>query len=147
MIHLIVCGHGEFADGLLSGARLLCGESPSCDAVNFSEGLSSEDLREQLQASIDSANGAPILFLTDILGGTPFRECSTLAAALPNAEVISGANLQILTEATIERDGIDDVRGFARDLIDSAKECMTLLSDKLANQAQSKQETVEDDGI
>lgn len=144
MIHLIICGHGEFATGLLSGAKLLCGDSPACDAVNFSEGMSSEALSEKLQACVASANGEPVLFLTDILGGTPFRESSALAAGLDQAEVISGANLQMLTEATLERDGRDDVSELARELVASAKECMTLLSDKLASQSKKAQDTDED---
>ncbi|MBV7434680.1 PTS sugar transporter subunit IIA [Cardiobacteriaceae bacterium TAE3-ERU3] len=146
MIHIIVSGHGEFAEGLLSGARLLCGDSPACDAVNFSEGMTPEVLREKLSACVESADG-PILFLTDIIGGTPFRECAALATALPNAEVVSGANLQMLTEACVERDDADDLKAFARELISSAQECMTLYSDKLASQAQKKQDAADDDGI
>lgn len=147
MLHLIICGHGEFAEGLLSGAKLLCGDKPSCDAVNFSEGKTPETLREELQASIDSASGQPVLFLTDILGGTPFRECSALAAGLANAEVMSGANLQIVIEAIIEREeGKEDLKAFAHELISSAQECMTLLSDKLASQ-QNHQPDAGDDGI
>lgn len=148
MIHLIICGHGEFAEGLLSGAKLLCGDKPSCDAINFSEGKTPETLREELQASINSADGQPVLFLTDILGGTPFRECSALAAGLADAEVMSGANLQIVIEAIIEReDGQADLKTFARDLISSAQECMTLLSDKLASQQANQNNTSSDEGI
>lgn len=146
MIHLIVCGHGEFAAGLLSGAQLLCGESPNCDAVNFSEGLTPEALRAQLQACISDTD-APILFLTDIIGGTPFRECAALATTLPNAEVVSGANLQMLTEACVDRDDADDLKTFARTLISSAQECMALYSDKLASQAAKQAPAAEDDGI
>lgn len=147
MIHIIVCGHGAFATGLLSGARLLCGEGDACDAVDFSEGMSGEALQTQLRRCVAQAENSPVLFLTDILGGTPFRESSVIASEHGRAEVISGANLQMLTEALLEREGEEDVRAFAQALVQSAKECITLLSDKLANQAQKNIEPGEEDGI
>lgn len=147
MIHLIICGHGHFATGLLAGAELLCGKSPSCDAIDFSEGMSSEQLREKIAASLQSAGDVPVLFLTDIIGGTPFRECSSYVAALKDAEVISGANLQMLTEACLDRDEADNLQTFGRELIKSAQECMNLLSDKLASQAAAADDDSDDDGI
>lgn len=146
MIYLIICGHGEFAGGIHSGAQLLCGSSEHCDAINFSEGMSSDALKQKLQASVSKAGDMPVLFLTDILGGTPFRECATLCANLDNSEVISGANLQMLTEALMERDEAENVRDFARMLVESAKECMKCLSDELAAQ-KTREENSTDDGI
>lgn len=144
MIHFIICGHGEFADGLLSGAVLLCGKYP-CDAINFSEGTTPEQLREKLQASIARANGKPVLFFTDLIGGTPFRECSAIAQTLPESEVISGANLQMLTEGFIEREEATDVKSFALSLVERARECMTTLSEELAFRAARSQSQAQTD--
>ena len=144
MIHIVIFGHGEFAAGLLSGAKLLCGESPACDAINFSEGMSPETLREQLRVSV-SDKDEPVLFLTDILGGTPFRECAALATELPQAEVISGANLQMLVEASMDREDAENLQIFARQLITSAKDCMSLLSDRLTSKKNNEPDA--DDGI
>lgn len=146
MIHLIICGHGNFATGVYSGAKLLCGVSEACDAVDFSEGMSAEALKDQLQQCVDTAGDVPILFLTDILGGTPFRECAAIVSHLKNAEVITGANLQMLVEAAMEREDAGNVQGFARDLVESAKDCMTLLSEKLAAQRAYEEQSA-DDGI
>lgn len=148
MIHFIICGHGEFAEGLLSGAVLLCGEYP-CDAINFSEGTTPEQLREKLHASIARANGEPVLFFTDLIGGTPFRECSAIAQTLPESEVISGANLQMITEGFIDREDATDVKSFAWSLVERSRECMTTLSKELETRTKHVQAQMNDtdDGI
>ncbi|EFZ5788001.1 PTS N-acetylgalactosamine transporter subunit IIA, partial [Shigella flexneri] len=55
-------------------------------------------------AQLDCEDG--IVFLTDLLGGTPFRVASTLAMQKPGCEVITGTNLQLLLEMVLEREGL-----------------------------------------
>ena len=59
---------------------------------------------EEAIAQLDCEDG--IVFLTDLLGGTPFRVASTLAMQKPGCEVITGTNLQLLLEMVLEREGL-----------------------------------------
>ena len=66
-----------------------------------------EEVTSQLEeaiAQLDCEDG--IVFLTDLLGGTPFRVASTLAMQKPGCEVITGTNLQLLLEMVLEREGL-----------------------------------------
>ncbi|UJF24055.1 PTS sugar transporter subunit IIA [Suttonella sp. R2A3] len=143
MIQLIVTGHGEFAEGLSSAAQLLCGELSDCQVINFSEGMSGDDFSAALNKAVESLGESPVLCLTDILGGTPFRECAKIAMAREDCEVISGANVQMLVEATMEREDEADVHTLATMLVESAREGLTTLSE----QSQQKKSHTSDDGI
>lgn len=73
----------------------------------FPETSSTALLTSQLEeaiAQLDCEDG--IVFLTDLLGGTPFRVASTLAMQKPGCEVITGTNLQLLLEMVLEREGL-----------------------------------------
>lgn len=142
MIHLIVCGHGQVADGLMTGLRLLSGEVPHCQAINFNEGMSSESLAQALQAAVRQAGDEAVLFLTDIIGGTPFREAALIAHNRPNTEVISGVNLHMLVEASIERDDAQSLSQLVEDLIQSAQGGIMRYQAKTRQAAQAA-----DDGI
>ncbi|HGX9585885.1 TPA: hypothetical protein ACNE6W_003368 [Escherichia coli] len=71
--------------------------------VRLSTALLTSQLEEAI-AQLDCEDG--IVFLTDLLGGTPFRVASTLAMQKPGCEVITGTNLQLLLEMVLEREGL-----------------------------------------
>lgn len=48
MIGMILCGHGNFASGMYSAIKLIAGEQEDFATVDFSAGMSSEELKEQL---------------------------------------------------------------------------------------------------
>ncbi|SUO94472.1 PTS sugar transporter subunit IIA [Suttonella ornithocola] len=127
-MYFIICGHGKFAEGLYSGANLLYGKLENCQAINFDEDTPHSIFKEKLAKAVEDAGDLPILFFTDILGGTPFRECATLSANLIQAEVISGSNLQMLVEAAIERENATDIAAFAANIIERAKAGIIMLS-------------------
>lgn len=146
MIHLVVCGHGLVAEGLLSGLKLLSGDVAYCQAVNFTEGMSGEALMQQLQEAIASAQDEPVLILTDIMGGTPFRQAALIANEREQCEVISGVNLHLLVEAAIERDDAENLAQLADDLVQSAQGGIARYATMLQNRIKTNIPT-EDDGI
>lgn len=132
MIHLIITGHGEMATGLMSGLTVLAGACKNCHVVDFKEGMTAEALEEALKERVQEIGDQPILFLTDILGGTPFRTCAALARIRPNREVISGVNLHLLLEAEMERQNTP-LHQLTQELIESAREGITSLSQRLGS--------------
>ena len=104
MLSIILTGHGGFASGMEKAMKQILGEQSQFIAIDFPETSSTAQLTSQLEeaiAQLDCEDG--IVFLTDLLGGTPFRVASTLAMQKPGCEVITGTNLQLLLEMVLER--------------------------------------------
>lgn len=108
MIGVIISGHGGFASGLSQALTQIIGEQTQFAAIDFPEGMSTEQLDKAMRhaiAEIDSEHG--IVFLTDLLGGTPFRTASLISQHISNIEVVTGTNLQMAAEMLLERDGLN----------------------------------------
>ena len=107
MLSIILTGHGGFASGLEKAMKQILGEQEQFIAIDFPETSTTALLTSQLEQAIGSLDrGQDIVFLTDLLGGTPFRVASTMAMEKPGWEVITGTNLQLLLEMVMERDGL-----------------------------------------
>ena len=95
MTGIIITGHGHFPTGLLSAVSLVAGKPEKVEAVDFTEGMSSEELKGQLKEAADRLEEQEILILADLTGGTPFN----MAAAVKMEEtekhfaVVSGVNI------------------------------------------------------
>lgn len=113
MLSIILTGHGGFASGMEKAMRQILGEQAQFIAVDFPETSSTALLTTQLEEAMRQLpENDGLVFLTDLLGGTPFRVASTLAMKRPGCEVITGTNLQLLLEMAMERDelGCEDFR-------------------------------------
>ncbi|EEV7411795.1 PTS N-acetylgalactosamine transporter subunit IIA [Escherichia coli] len=87
MLSIILTGHGGFASGMEKAMKQILGEQSQFIAIDFPETSSTALLTSQLEeaiAQLDCEDG--IVFLTDLLGGTPFRVASTLAMQKPGGE-------------------------------------------------------------
>ena len=103
MLGIILTGHGGFASGLEQAMKQILGEQPQFIAIDFPESSTTARLTAQLEQAVSELDGQhDIVFLTDLLGGTPFRVASTLAMKRPGSEVITGTNLQLLLEMVLE---------------------------------------------
>ena len=99
--------HGKSNEANCDKICCSSGEQSQFIAIDFPETSSTALLTSQLEeaiAQLDCEDG--IVFLTDLLGGTPFRVASTLAMQKPGCEVITGTNLQLLLEMVLEREGL-----------------------------------------
>jgi len=105
---IILTGHGGFASGMEKAMKQILGEQPQFIAIDFPETSSTALLTGQLEQAIEAlGNQQEIVFLTDLLGGTPFRVASILALQQPGREVITGTNLQLLLEMVLDREGLN----------------------------------------
>lgn len=107
MLGIILTGHGGFASGMEKAMKQILGEQPQFIAIDFPETSTTALLTTQLEQAVEQLDGEDdIVFLTDLLGGTPFRVASTLAMQKPGREVLTGTNLQLLLEMALEREGL-----------------------------------------
>ena len=103
---IVIAGHGDFPDGLLSAAQLICGTLADVRTVALRPDDTPEAFHERLLEATPASDD-PVLLLTDLVGGTPHNMCLLLARRRPSAVLISGVNLALLMEAAMSLDALD----------------------------------------
>ncbi|ANU36857.1 PTS galactosamine/N-acetylgalactosamine transporter subunit IIA [Vibrio scophthalmi] len=146
MIAVILSGHGGFASGIAQAIHQVIGEQAQFKFIDFPEESTTPQLEAQMrQAITDIDSGEGIVFLTDLLGGTPFRTASLLSQERNDIQVVTGTNLQMAAEMLLERDELNLL-----EFRDQALECghrgITSLAAEMALRNE-KEAVVEDDGI
>lgn len=105
MIAVILSGHGGFASGIEKAIHQVIGEQQQFIALDFPEESTTQQLETQMRQAIQELDsGEGIVFLTDLLGGTPFRTASLLSQERDDIQVVTGTNLQMAAEMLLERD-------------------------------------------
>lgn len=145
MLGIVLTGHGGFASGLYQACAQIMGEQPQFVAVNFPDDMSTEELENSLRDAINQCNnGDGVVFLTDILGGSPFRTASMLSFELPNTEVITGTNMPMLLDLLLSRSELNS-ESLRQHAITTAQQGVTSLWHE--SQQNSKSVKKEQDGI
>jgi len=123
MVGILITGHGHFPTGALSAVNLVAGNPGNVYAVDFVEGMSVEELKEQLTAALAGIEAKEVLVLADLAGGTPFRTAVELklTSTEKDIRVIAGANMPALMEAALSAEDMDLVE-LAADVAQTAVE-------------------------
>ncbi|AOX99410.1 PTS galactosamine/N-acetylgalactosamine transporter subunit IIA [Jeongeupia sp. USM3] len=147
MISLIVTGHGRFASGLLGAVEQVFGPQAQAVAVDFPPELGTAELEAHLNAAVASLPaGAGIVFLTDLLGGSPFKLASQIALAQSQpCDVIAGSNMAMFAEVALERDEIAGVGDFVTRAQAAGRAGVASLRERLARQ--QARASAQDDGL
>jgi len=146
MIAVILSGHGGFASGLAKAVFQVIGEQPQFKFIDFPEQATTSQLEAEMRQAVEQIDsGEGIVFLTDLLGGTPFRTASLISQERDDVQVITGTNMQMVAEMLLERDELNLI-----EFRDQALECghrgITSLAAEMALKAKQEQ-MVEEDGI
>lgn len=133
MIGIVLTGHGNFASGLNSALELIAGKQENFQVVEFKENDSTDDLEINLKKAVEKlkeCNG--IAFLTDLAGGSPFKNSVMLSLSMKDTDsfVVSGTNLGMLLEVTLNRDNYDLI-GLKQFSIDSGKNSIKVYGKKV----------------
>lgn len=118
MVGIIVTGHGNFATGVLSAAKLIAGTPEKLIGIDFTENDTVETLEEKIKKGIEELNTEEILVLADLAGGSPFKVSATIGVSSDkNIKVLSGTNLGMIIETALLRDGknLEEVVAFAKE--------------------------------
>ena len=127
MIGLVVTGHGQFAEGMHTSARMIAGENEHVKYVCFEEGMGLEELAQQLNAAYASLSDCDgIVVLSDLPGGSPFKTAVEVAVAHPDKkiEVLAGTNLPMIVTGVTMIDFEEDPAALAEELLTTGKEFM-----------------------
>ena len=96
MIGLVVVTHGQLATELVNAAEMIVGDLPRVAAVSIGWHEDAADAREAIGQAIARVDqGAGVLVLTDMFGGTPSDLAMSFLAG-GNVEVVTGVSLPML---------------------------------------------------
>ncbi len=128
MTLIIVCCHADLAEGLVSAAQMIVGETDGVYAIGFFEGDSLVLLMKRIAEAIEISGADQALMLTDLFGASPANAASAvMCAESTETLVITGANLAILTEAMLSRDSGEPLPELAARLCSQGREQMRLI--------------------
>lgn len=100
MTHLIISGHGKFAEGMQGALSLIAGDLEHISFVSFQD--NPDTLKSELQNIIKANADKECVIFTDLVGGTPFKTAALLSKDYPLVKVIGGTNLPMLLSIAYE---------------------------------------------
>ena len=104
MVNIVIVSHADLGDALIRAVEMIAGQAEGLYSVSLFPGDSPEGLGEKLEAALQEIEGQETLVLIDLFGGTPYNvaACQVLKE---NVECVTGANLPMLLELIMSRDG------------------------------------------
>jgi PTS system mannose-specific IIA component len=130
MIGVVVVTHGQLATELVNAAETIVGELQRFAAVSIGWHEDTEDARGEIQQAIARVeNGAGVLILTDMFGGTPSNLAMTFLAE-GRVEVITGVNLPMLIKLA-NLPAQSDLLAVAREMREHGRHAIWVASDLL----------------
>lgn len=142
---IIISGHGHYATGLQSSVSLIAGNFENIYYVDFTKDDSDITLKQKISLLLDKHNKSQILFICDILGGTPFKVAAEISNENDNYQVVCGCNLISIIDAIFNKEEYDIVQ-LAKSVVESTKQSVMVF--KKINIAEVNNNNVSsDDGI
>jgi mannose/fructose/sorbose-specific phosphotransferase system IIA component len=104
MINIVIVSHADLGDALIRAAEMIAGSAEGLYSVPLLPEDSPETFGEKLEAALQEIQGQETLILIDLFGGTPYN-VATRQVLKENVECVTGANLPMLLELMMSRDG------------------------------------------
>lgn len=105
MINVVVVSHGDLGAALIRAAEMIAGTQEQLYSVALLPGESPECFAGKLAAALAAIAGQETLVMIDLFGGTPYNVAAFRLLADRNVECVTGANLPMLLEVLLSRDG------------------------------------------
>lgn len=115
MTGIVLASHGGLAKGILESAGMVFGPQEDMVAVVLTPDMGPDDLHAKLMDAVGTlSNQENVVFLVDLLGGTPYNQCNRILGENPDKKwaIVSGLNLPMLITALGERMGNPDVTAY-----------------------------------
>jgi PTS system mannose-specific IIA component len=130
MIGVVVVTHGQLATELLNAAETIVGDLPRFAAVSIGWHDDTDDARNEIQQAIAQVEeGAGVLILTDMFGGTASNLAMSFLAQ-GTVEVITGVNLPMLIKL-VNLHEQSDLLASAREMREHGRNAIWVASDLL----------------
>lgn len=140
-IAVIAAAHGRFSEGILSTVEMIAGKFDNVRNVNFLDADTYEILDKKYADVLDELQGYDYyIFMTDLMGGTPFNRAVMNYASQENVRVLSGLNFASLFTAITGSN--DDLDAFVDEILSAGVESI-----QKYELPKEKNEDLDDDGI
>lgn len=131
MIGLVVASHGGLARELVETAEGIIGDLPNVVATGISAENDSAACRARVNEAVHQVDdGAGVLVLADLLGGSPCVQSLALCRTV-HIEVVSGVNLPMVLKAVSLRRAVNDLHELAIQIADYGRRTIDVASDTL----------------
>ena len=121
-IRIVLASHGEQAKGMLNTVQMLLGPQENISAHCLYPEQTRDDLTERLRKEVEQYGAENIIFMTELLYGSPFNAVNELTRDY-DIYHISGTNLSMLMTAIMERDNEGSTcEGVCDSIIEAAAE-------------------------
>jgi PTS system N-acetylgalactosamine-specific IIA component len=117
----IVCGHGKFAEGLISAVQQITGRGGLLAGISNFE-FSGEQLENHIRAEL-KRTGATALF-TDLPAGSGTFAARKILRDTPGVVLVTGTNLGVLLDFVFHAD--QGAAAAARQAAERGKACITV---------------------
>lgn len=105
MFGIIVGTHGEFANGILQSCEMIYGKRENLKAVTLVPGEGPDDVVAKYEKAIkELGNPDRVLFMNDLLGGSPYNAACRIVVNNENYGIVTGVNLPMLISMVYEED-------------------------------------------
>ena len=108
MFGIIVGTHGEFAKGIVQSCEMIYGKRDKLKAVTLVPGEGPDDVVAKYEKAIKELGTEKMLFLNDLMGGSPYNAACRLVATNENYGIVAGVNLPMLIAMSSAQDMNDD---------------------------------------
>jgi PTS system N-acetylgalactosamine-specific IIA component len=101
---IIISGHGTYATALKNTIELVAGSNTDMYFIDFLVTDTDTTLRAKIHTVLHKNIEKQVLFVCDILGGTPFKIAAEIANNNNNIEVVAGVNVGSIIEVMFQKD-------------------------------------------
>jgi len=96
---VLVLTHGDLAESFVRTSKLILGEIEEIHYINMPEIFEATHYSAEIMKIVKSNQENGLLILTDLLGGSPFLQCSQIIRDyFDSVEIVTGCNLPMLLE-------------------------------------------------
>lgn len=111
MTGIVIVTHGNLAQELANTVSMVFGTLDEVYPICLTQHKEVDDLKKELREIMDKYREAPLIFMTDLFGGSAFN-ASALAMRKGVDLLIAGVNMPILLDVLYARDsgGVPEIR-------------------------------------
>lgn len=134
MVSIVLTSHGTFAEGIKMSGQMIFGPQEDVAAVTLMPEMGPDDLRAKLLEAVDGfTEKDQVLFLVDLMGGTPWNQVSLLLGeeGHENWVAVGGLNLPMLISAYGSRMGAETAADVAKEIYPEAKDGIVIKPEEL----------------
>lgn len=139
---IVLMGHGYYATGIESTIKLIVGPTIGVNYIDFLEEDSSKTLMAKIVKAVEENKENKIIFICDILGGTPFNTAVKVSLENEGIVVVAGCNMSAIIEGIMLKDSVE-LEELTDQLIEKTKSsvCKFKVSEIVTK------DTIDEDGI